>query len=275
MIIALSGLCYDPQGNKCSAGAGKDTVADLLTRQYGFVKVGFADPMKRFVQEVFDLSDDQVWGSSEHREEPDPRYPIKGEDGTFLNARVLLQTLGTEWGRHHYQDVWVAYLRRIAERLSKGDCYYDQRGGLRTTFSTMGSVGSMVPKKHVVTSDPRFKNEMKYFQDHGGVVVRIKRPLEAVRQDEHQSEVDLLDIPDESFNYVIQGLPRDVPDLIEKAHMMMEYLAPELSPQPQSIPVTLPTGLLEQRQRDVEAGRIMDYDPQQEDIPPFMRSRSK
>lgn len=40
IVVALTGL----------AGAGKDSVADILVRDHGFVKMSFADPLKRMVQ---------------------------------------------------------------------------------------------------------------------------------------------------------------------------------------------------------------------------------
>lgn len=65
MIIGLLG----------QANSGKDTVADFLVRDHGFVKVALADPLKRIARDVFDFSDKQLWGSSQFRNEPDKRYP--------------------------------------------------------------------------------------------------------------------------------------------------------------------------------------------------------
>jgi len=65
MILGLSGL----------AGSGKDTVADILVSKHGFVKVALADPLKRICKEVYDFSDEQLWGPSEMRNAPDKRYP--------------------------------------------------------------------------------------------------------------------------------------------------------------------------------------------------------
>lgn len=56
------------------AGSGKDTIADILVRDHGFVKVAFADPLKRICKDIYDFSDDQLWGPSEKRNEPDFRY---------------------------------------------------------------------------------------------------------------------------------------------------------------------------------------------------------
>lgn len=65
MIIGLCGL----------AGSGKDTAADFLVKKSGYVKVAFADPLKRICKEVFQFSDEQLWGPSAARNGPDTRYP--------------------------------------------------------------------------------------------------------------------------------------------------------------------------------------------------------
>lgn len=131
MIIGITGY----------AGSGKDTVADILVRDHGFVKVAFADPLKRICKDLFAFTDAQLWGSSSKRNEPDLRYPREhstevyhgqfciccGADlwgGTpavcFLTPRHALQQLGTEWARSCYEDVWVEYALKVAAFLLCG-----------------------------------------------------------------------------------------------------------------------------------------------------------
>lgn len=64
MIIGLSGL----------AGSGKDFISDILVHRHNFVKVAFADPLKRICKEIFDFSDEQLFGASRSRNIPDKRY---------------------------------------------------------------------------------------------------------------------------------------------------------------------------------------------------------
>jgi hypothetical protein len=64
MIIGLCG----------GAGTGKDAIADILVKNHGFVKVAFADPLKRICQDVYDFTDEQLWGPSAMRNAPDKRY---------------------------------------------------------------------------------------------------------------------------------------------------------------------------------------------------------
>ncbi len=127
-LIALAGR----------AGSGKNTAAQML----GAHEISFAEPMKRFCQEVFAFSDSQVWGPSEERNRPDPRY-------NGLTARHALQTLGTEWGRACYSDVWAELGVRRAQ-----------------------ACGAPL----VVITDCRFVNEARVVRAAGGEVWRIVRP---------------------------------------------------------------------------------------------------
>jgi hypothetical protein len=251
MIIALSGLCFDKDGNMCSAGAGKDTVADRLVAKHDFVKVGLADPLKRFVQETFYFSDEQVWGVSGNRNRVDLRYAreqhvLDEKDGTcaccgavyyeergwapkscYLTPRYALKLLGTEWGRHCYDPVWINLLLRVHSRLQMGGHYYDQRTGLRP-WSSVGDT-AMSAKKNIVVSDLRFKNELARLREYGAITVRIRRPLDHVKTTSHASENDLLDVPDSAFDLVLHGKTKDVPDLQRQTDLMANNLQSAVS----------------------------------------------
>lgn len=154
MIIGVSGL----------KGSGKDTAANLLcSRFYDIHKEAFADPMKRFCQEIFGFSDDQLWGPSSSRERADVRY--RRADGHALTPRYALQRLGTEWGRDCCPDLWVRYaMRKAFDRTQQG-------------FTT-------------VITDVRFVNEAQAIRDQGGTVWRIERfdIRNGNLPDKHQSE---------------------------------------------------------------------------------------
>jgi hypothetical protein len=214
----LVGIC----GN---AGSGKDTVADHLCKKHGFVKVALADPLKRICKDVFDFTDEQLWGPSENRNAEDKRYPRPGSCNpntpgyVCLSARYALQTLGTEWGRNCYPPIWVEYAIRVHEKLQGGGYAYDQKRGLFTVSYLMNAAKEehgyntvdtalMSPKTNVVISDVRFKNEVAGIHKAGGVVFRITRPGAdgGVGLAGHASEMEQKDIPDEVFDVVIRNL---------------------------------------------------------------------
>lgn len=225
MIIGISGV----------AGAGKDTVADFLVRDHGFVKVALADPLKRIAQEVFRFTDEQLWGGSNKRDEQDKRYlrprgrgiVTRYSEGSepyealYLTPRYALQQLGTEWGRNCYENVWVDYALRVAkELLSNHLREYHARQGLHWAGGTpQTKIGIVIP-------DVRFKNEIEAIKTAGGKVVRIKREGSGLKGQaaEHASEAEQLTIPDEAFDYVLDNSNGPLSALEEKVAEMVKCL---------------------------------------------------
>ena len=70
-------------------GSGKDTCADLLIQNYGFMKKSFADPLKHACKELFLFTNEQVFGTQLQKETPDPRW-------FGCSPRVALQYVGTD-----------------------------------------------------------------------------------------------------------------------------------------------------------------------------------
>ncbi len=131
------------------AGAGKDTVADFLVREYDYVKYRFADPLKKLIADRFKLSMPEV-NSGDWRNEP---REFCGSDtfGNVFSLRSWMQWLGTEVGRTiGGEDVWV---NAMWKQYMKND----------------------FPKKMVVC-DARFDNEAASFWARGGEVLAIERP---------------------------------------------------------------------------------------------------
>lgn len=180
MIVGLVGRLEDPHGNTSSMGAGKSTVARVLCEQFGFCELGLADPLKRFCMDVFDMSEEQLWGPSEMRSTP---------TDTGVVPREALRTLGTEWGRALDPDVWIRYAVRIHRTLRTGICFYDRALGLLEK-------GAFEPKpehSRVVISDVRFLNELEHLSRiDDAKLVLVRRPVSyAIEPSTHQSEVDL------------------------------------------------------------------------------------
>jgi hypothetical protein len=200
MIIGITGQCTDSCGRKRIAGAGKDVVAKRLTDNHNFVSVAWADPLKRFCQEVYGFADEALWGESDLRILPDKRYP--NPNGGYFSPRDFLQALGSDWGRKHYINTWVDYGIRVAKSILNGYGYTPEMG-LFETHNDMNRNG-------VVFSDVRFLNELKAVQDAGGKVVRIKRQMTTPYDEKamnllHNSETELANQPDDMFDYIIDN----------------------------------------------------------------------
>lgn len=174
---------------------GKDTIADYLIQRYGFTKVSLADPLKKGVQEIFGLTDNQLWGNS--KEEVDPYWGI--------SPREILQVVGTECFRktfgenfpHIGENFWTMALERKIERLIKNGI------------------------ENIVIADIRFPNERDLIKKYNGVLFRVDR--EILSDDHHVSEcMDLQ--PDFIIkNKTFEQLYEDIDFLMSKLYIISSY----------------------------------------------------
>ena len=141
MIIGITGFI----------SSGKDTAANYLVAQHGFVRDSFAGTLKDAVAQVFGWDRELLEGLTVEartwREQVDPWWAQR-LDMPALTPRWVLQYWGTEVCRHGFHDdIWIASLEN---RLRK-------------------STGN------VVISDVRFPNEIKAIRNAGGVVAWVQR----------------------------------------------------------------------------------------------------
>ncbi|WP_439426631.1 adenylate kinase [Stenotrophomonas sp. T8] len=147
------------------ARSGKDTLAEFLVSDHGFVKLSFAAPIRAFVADITGLPVSAMEDG-----------PLKEEPLDWLNGqtpRRLMQTVGTEWGREMIdRDLWV---KVVAQKIRQA--------------RRDGAAG-------VVVSDVRFDNEAQFIREWGGQVVQVLRDS-AAPVSAHASEAgvqgDLID----------------------------------------------------------------------------------
>lgn len=260
MLIAISGLTTEVgwfnwlSRKRGSAGAGKDEAARQLVQAHNYVPVAFADPLKRILKDVFDFTDDQLWGPSENRNKEDPRYPRTTYDGMpivhsaedpspyCLTVRHALQTLGDGWGRNEcYLNVWAEYAIRVTNKMATGKFGYDQKLGLyplsenyRSSdpdFHCSGTKGSPIiigePRTNVVITDLRYQNEAEAVRKSGGKLVRVKRKIKKIKKIKvsptHKSENDLLGLHDDDFDWILDN-NSTLTDLWAQVDRMVEGL---------------------------------------------------
>jgi hypothetical protein len=142
MIIGLIGLI----------GSGKNTVAEYLVDQYSFRQDSFARSLKDACSVIFDWDRDMLEGNTDEsrktREQVDPWWAEKMNMPNF-SPRLALQVIGTEALRNNFHpDLWFLTLQN---RIRKN------------------------PNQHVVISDVRFPNEIKFLQDQNGILIKVNR----------------------------------------------------------------------------------------------------
>lgn len=167
------------------SGSGKDQCAKFLIKNHGFVRVSFADALKRVVQEVFDFSDEQMHGVDKNTK--DLRYEMPS--GELLTARQALQLVGTQGFRAACPDIWAMVALRKAKE-------YNAQG---------------VP---VVITDVRFKNECEWVKEAGGAIVKLQRASTLdTGLAQHASETELQTFPESYFDYTIDNRFTTLADL--------------------------------------------------------------
>lgn len=257
MIIGING----------KSKSGKDTAADMLVEDYGFVKVALADEIKRTALRWWPaFTVEHMWGPSETR-----NLEVEVAPGFFLTARKALQQIGTEVARAIDPDVWVRFTLNVAKLLLEPirphqdtvDRWrvYDKEEGITNFYELKKPGGVVIP-------DCRFINEFEAIRgaripanDPCGFVTEDRNSLEALgmpagrlvriirrgaglqgEAGQHRSETEQDGVPDNAFDYIINN-----------------------------------SGDLEFLKGSVDAamrrftGRLIPYDERQADVPPFKR----
>lgn len=131
------------------AGVGKDTVANILVKSYGFEKISFADRVKDTTAIMFDWPRAMLEGdtkeSREWRNQPDQYW--SNELNKEITPRLALQMLGTDCMRNGFDnDIWVLIVKKhILEN----------------------------PDTNFVISDIRFYNERDMIRENNGKIWQI------------------------------------------------------------------------------------------------------
>jgi hypothetical protein len=122
MLISLSGL----------AGSGKDTIADYLIKEHGFIKKSWAGNLKDMCAVLFSWDREMLEGRTpearKQREIVDTWWSRKLGIPNFT-PRYALQHLGTETLREHFhQNIWVFSLSKyLADNTDKNIVITDTR----------------------------------------------------------------------------------------------------------------------------------------------------
>lgn len=141
-IIALTGII----------GSGKDTVGDILVKEYHFKKISFASKLKDIISIMFDWDRERMEGLTEEsrafRNTTDKWWSdVLGIED--FSPRKAMQVIGTDVIRN---------------------CFHDQIWGLSVFKDILDH-----PNTDFVITDCRFSNEIMMVKKFNGTIWRVKR----------------------------------------------------------------------------------------------------
>ena len=175
MIIGLCG----------AQGSGKDTVANILITEYGFVKLTFASTLKDVVAILFSWPRDLLEGLTEEsrlwRETVDDFWSAKLSISSFT-PRKALQMIGTDLFRIHFNnDIWINIIENKIGAMLKNN-----------------------PNTNIVISDCRFANEftlIKQFPD-SHIIMILREKNNSINKLYHSSETEWVNY---NFDAILQN----------------------------------------------------------------------
>ena len=144
-VIAISGF----------ANSGKSTVAEFLSREYGFMRISFAAALKDIVSITFGWDRARLEGKNaidrHWREEPDPFWSERL--GYPITPRYALQFIGTNVFRTYvHENIWVDMV-----------------------IAKIHSLHAQNPNIKIVIDDVRFLNERQTLRSIGAKFLTIDR----------------------------------------------------------------------------------------------------
>ena len=142
MIIGVTGLI----------ASGKDSVGKILTEQYGFTKLYFAEPVYQAVWEL------------------NPWIRVSFSSGHFRKLQDIVDEYGWEKAKRNFPEI-REYLKTIGYDIGRMII------GVDSWIKILDEkVKSLPPNTDVVITDVRFVNEEWYVHNQGGTLWRTVRP---------------------------------------------------------------------------------------------------
>lgn len=123
----------------------------------------------------------------------------KISEGAVPNARIVLQLLGTEWGREIDPNGWTKAALDTASQLLTGGTDYDQ------ATKQLTAQKDPRPCPGVSITDARFPQEAMAILSAGGFLVRVTRGEADAKVSGHVSETAMASLGDWAYSCVIHN----------------------------------------------------------------------
>lgn len=167
-------------GLTAKKGSGKDTFADYLVKNHGYIKLSFAQYIKESAKVLFQWTDDDF--EQDKKEIKDEYWNI--------SPREFLQQFGTDFLRNflhilNSEELKIYNNTKIVLCGKKKFSFHIKRLNLHIT--ELYKINSVNNK--IVISDIRFEDEYEYVKKLGGTIIKIERPsIKNNIYSQHESE---------------------------------------------------------------------------------------
>jgi hypothetical protein len=160
-------------------GAGKDTLADHLVANYGFVKYSMAQPIKEIARIMFGWSDELLNGRTK-----DLVDPVTG-----IKPREFFKWFGTDIAQHkiHTQfpgllipprEMWVHSMKAFVATQQTSTLPATRRISIlpdtKPFYSTLRAIRNNPVR--VIIPDIRFIHEARAIRELGGILIHLTTP---------------------------------------------------------------------------------------------------
>lgn len=145
--------------------AGKDSITEVLVKEFGFERLSFAAHFKAYLRKMY-IDVGCTPGEAERMIEGDLKEVVSPYFGQ--TPRQMMQDFGS-WGRSLNEHLWIDLA--VCEAINR-------------------------PKTNFVISDVRYLNEAEAVRSASGVMIRVQRSGVVLNKfSEHASEKDIDKLP--------------------------------------------------------------------------------
>lgn len=166
--------------------SGKDTAANFLVREKGFVRLGFADILKDMASELYDVP--RSWfDDSEYKEAPIVKYPVITKDDS---AQLIHNWLDPEFKELNGTLYWTP--RALAIMLGSVSRAVDSGYWVHRVINQIAFDPNNAEKNFVI-SDVRYKSELELLNAFFGkslITMRLNRFEETSSKDPSECDLD-------------------------------------------------------------------------------------
>jgi dephospho-CoA kinase len=199
MIIGICGF----------QSSGKDTVADYLVKEHGFIKMSFASKLKDIISIMFGWPRDKLEGLTkedrEWREQVDYWWS-RTLQMPQLTPRYVMQYFATDLFRNKFHpDIWV----KIVE-------------------NELNNLLEQSNQANIVISDCRFENEINMLIRLGGKIIQVYRDpphwFHEYRRGEEPTNIKLIHRSEIEWIRCYRDYDVENDGTIEELHQKIKYI---------------------------------------------------